>query len=157
MYELPTYRDNPRTANIKGPVNKKSSSPVPLSQLVLSQNKLQLTLKALELLEVYQREITEAKGCGSTCRKLLQSCFSLQYKACAAEGCLLGRCQHQNIVIELPKYPENVFLFIILQYCKAQENLLLTLKQESQNGLLDRRRGACRNLIMGDGMAGVCC
>lgn len=122
---------------------------------MLSQNKLQLTIKALELFKIYQREIT--KGCGSACRKLLQSCVSLQYKACAAEGCLLGRCQHQSIVIELPKYPENVFLFIILQYCKAQENLLLTFKQESQNGLLDGRHSAHRNLIMGDGMAGVCC
>lgn len=39
-------------------------------------------------------------------------------------------------MIELPKYPKNVFLFIILQYCKAQENLLLTLKQESQKWVI---------------------
>lgn len=29
------------------------------------------------------------------------------------QSCLLGRCQQQNTLIELSKYPENVFLFII--------------------------------------------
>lgn len=69
-------------------------------------------MKTLEPGGGYRNEVLKGKVCTTTCRKLV-SCVLLQYKACAAEACLLGRCQQQNIVIELPKYPENVFLFVI--------------------------------------------
>lgn len=106
------FRDNPRTAYIKGLVNAKTFPVTPL-KVVLSQSELQLNIRTLELREIYRREIIKAEVCTATCRKLVPELCLLQYKACAAEDCLLGRCQQQNTVIELLGYPENVFLFVI--------------------------------------------
>lgn len=102
MYWLLMFR-----ANVKGSVSGKSIFLITLSKWCCL--KLQLNLKTPEFREINWGEIIKAEVCGTVCIELVL----LQYKACAARGCLFGRCQQQNIVIELPKYPENVFLFVI--------------------------------------------